>query len=280
MEEEEEIDLSLLERVPLFADCSEETLRSLAKHMRRKKVEQNEYLVKRGEIAQEMFFIINGRVSIMAGSTTETNSHITDLGDGSFCGEMGLLYEIPRTASVITLTTCDLCVLQKNDFEEFKKLHPEIIEKIRLIADKRFEWFKNHLKQNASDSPSFSNEQIEKFRKAFMDVDLDGNGTVDFNGLGILMYRLTGKEFSQTELNVIMQKIDIDKNKSIDFDEFVIGLRHLKWLVGDPSLEEIRQRTLTEPRGEQFKKYVGYSVIIVLFAITIRFAYSFFSSGR
>jgi len=259
MELEEEIDISLLERVPLFADCSEETLKILSKPMRRQKVEPNEYLVKRGEIAQEMFFIINGRVSVMAGSTTETNFHISDLGDGSFFGEMGLLYDLPRTASVISLTSCDLYVLQKDDFEEFKKILPEIIEKMRLISDKRFEWFKNHLKQNAKNDV-FTPEQIENFHAAFISVDSDGDGTIDFDGLGKLMYRLSGKEFSQSELNVIMQKIDIDKNRSIDFDEFVIGLRHLKWLVGDPSLEEIKQRSASQSSGN-WKKFVGIGVL-------------------
>jgi len=217
-----------------------------------------------------MFFIISGRVSVMVGSTIETNSHIADLSDGSFCGEMGLLYEIPRTASVIALTLCDLYVLQKDDFEELKKIHPEIVEKIRSISDKRFEWFKNHLKQNATETSSFSTEQIEKFHQTFKTVDSDSDGTITFDELGKLMHILSGKEFSQIELNVIMQKIDIDKNRSVDFDEFVIALRHLKWLVGDPPIEEIKQRSLNQVSGKQWKKYV---VTIVFLAIFISMGY-------
>jgi len=260
----EEVHIAHLEQVPLFAGCSEEVLTSLAKPLKPRSAHKGEEIVRRGEVAHEMFFIIKGRVSVIAGN----GALIADLGAGSFFGEMGLLYSLPRQASVIALTECDLYVLSKDDFEKVKDKHPEIVKKVRQIADKRFEWFKNSLKHDSVDPNAFTEEQINNFRQVFIDVDLDGSGVIEIDELGKLLHKLSGKHFSQSELELIMQKMDIDKNKSIDFDEFLAGLRHLRWLVGE-------KESKTKQRSSSTNHLTGIIVVggVVVAGIVCAFAY-------
>eukprot|EP01103_Thecamoeba_quadrilineata_P009824 TRINITY_DN1999_c0_g2_i1.p1 TRINITY_DN1999_c0_g2~~TRINITY_DN1999_c0_g2_i1.p1 ORF type:complete len:276 (-),score=53.11 TRINITY_DN1999_c0_g2_i1:112-939(-) len=273
MDETSEISVSLLEHVPLFTGCSQEVLAAIAKPMKPRNFTMNERLVVQGDTANEMFFIIKGKVSIIA-----DEKHIADLGPGSFFGEMGILYSVPRKASVVALSDGQLLILSKPDFEVVKKDHPQIIEKVQLIADKRFEWFIDQLKASASSDPAnYSAEQIEKFRQVFCDVDIDNSGSIDINELGTLLKRLSGKEFSQIELNMMMRKMDIDKNESVDFDEFISGLRHLKWIVGE---EKSRSVTKSSPESSEsgWKKYQKHLLLLAIVLLAATLAHPLFSS--
>jgi hypothetical protein len=174
-----------------------------------------------------------GKVAVQSGD----GATFANLTEGSFFGEMGLLYSAPRMASVKTETECEFYELSKDEFESLKKTSPEIIERVKQIADARFEWFKKHLREELAGDKSvadFTEEQVNNFRQVFSDVDLDGSGAIDTDELGKLLFKLNGKEFTRPELDAIMQKMDLDINGTIEFEEFLAGLRHLRWLVDDP----------------------------------------------
>lgn len=67
------------------------------------------YIVKIGDIAQEMFFIIEGQVEYV-----DQKYRVFSHGNaGEFFGELGLLYSIPRTASVRAATDVQVLILNK-----------------------------------------------------------------------------------------------------------------------------------------------------------------------
>eukprot|EP01097_Dermamoeba_algensis_P006945 TRINITY_DN4338_c0_g1_i2.p1 TRINITY_DN4338_c0_g1~~TRINITY_DN4338_c0_g1_i2.p1 ORF type:complete len:375 (-),score=101.53 TRINITY_DN4338_c0_g1_i2:236-1360(-) len=204
-----------------------------------------------------MFFVQQGEVCVKVSEGGEEKV-IATLKEGAFFGEMGLLYSVLRTADVYAATNVQLSVLSRDDFERFRYLHPEVVKKVKAIAEERFNWFKKNLVQLNYDE--FSEEQVAKFRQVFQDVDLDGNEKIDAEELKTLLYRLNGKLFSDSEIGLLMKKMDSDGNKTIDFKEFITGLRHLKWLVVED--DEERQKEVKN-RFKVFKRKLSRGTPVI-----------------
>ena len=59
------------------------------------------------------------------------------LKQGDFFGEIALVENIPRTATVLSLTNCRLLVLETADFERLTSQIPELKDQIKRISEKR-----------------------------------------------------------------------------------------------------------------------------------------------
>lgn len=69
-----------------------------------------------------MYFIVRGKVRILS----DTDNTLNILEDGAYFGEICLLTDDRRTATVQALTACDLCTLTKVDFEKVIEEFPEL----------------------------------------------------------------------------------------------------------------------------------------------------------
>ncbi|XP_027004407.1 calcium-binding protein 8 [Tachysurus vachellii] len=65
-----------------------------------------------------------------------------------------------------------------------------------------------------------STEELDEIREAFQVLDRDGNGFISKQELGVAM-RSLGYMPSEVELAIIMQRLDMDGDGQVDFDEFV-----------------------------------------------------------
>jgi len=61
------------------------------------------------------------------------------LAAGDFFGEIALIADRTRTATVTTLSVCRLLVLHKDDFDDFMETHPDLRDAVRLAAKKRLQ---------------------------------------------------------------------------------------------------------------------------------------------
>jgi CRP-like cAMP-binding protein len=78
-----------------------------------------------------MYFIMEGEVDVK-----HNDWHIT-LGVGDFFGEIALIKDIPRTATVTVKNRCEVLKLTTYDFKKTLLSHPEILENIITVAEKR-----------------------------------------------------------------------------------------------------------------------------------------------
>ncbi len=62
-------------------------------------------------------------------------------------------------------------------------------------------------------------QQIEEFREVFGLFDKDGGGTISNSELGTVM-RTLGQNPSETEIEAMIREVDVDGNGEIDFEEF------------------------------------------------------------
>jgi predicted RNA-binding protein len=84
---------------------------------------------------------------------------------------------------VIASDECDLAVLSREAFLNFKNEYTELAQQIQKIADDRFQAFKNTLASlDVGDPATFSEDQVNHFRQIFQDIDADKSGTIDTEG--------------------------------------------------------------------------------------------------
>jgi len=246
-----EVTLDALQRVSLFQGCSQETLGDIRKKMVSKSFGRGAYIVKIGDIAQEMFFIIEGQVEYV-----DAKYRVFSHGNaGEFFGELGLLYSIPRTANVRSATDVTLLILNKANFEEIRKANEVINRTVEVIAAKRLNRFKYELVKLAflPDGQTFNETQVQSFREAFYRYTED-NGKLDKAGLKRLLTDLSGKEFSDGEVTAMLKSLDVDRDGVISFEDFLMKIRTVKWLLNPDDAQKYSDKILREIEEEDAKK--------------------------
>lgn len=93
-----------------------------------------DYVIHAGDCAEEMFFIKQGEVEILA---TDNRTKIAVLREGAYFGEIGLLLTERRTVNVKALSTCVFEVLNKKDFEYILDIYPDQKKLLMQVANQR-----------------------------------------------------------------------------------------------------------------------------------------------
>lgn len=120
----------LVAAVPLFQKLGSGALIEIVRALRRRVVPAGAVICRKGETGDQMFFIVEGRVSVATPNPVE-------LGAGSFFGEMALISGEPRSATVSAVTEVSLLSLYSSDFQMLSSSSPEIAEIIRKTALER-----------------------------------------------------------------------------------------------------------------------------------------------
>jgi CRP-like cAMP-binding protein len=121
-----------LRRAPLFADLSKDELQQLARVTEDLEVGEGKVLCREGEPAQEFFVIIEGDVEV-----TRQGRRLSTLSDGDFFGEIALLEDIPRTATVTATKPLRFFVLTRQAFWGMVDRNPEVERKVLRALAKR-----------------------------------------------------------------------------------------------------------------------------------------------
>ncbi len=117
-------------RVPMFCHLSPASLAAVAALLRPHLALPGEAVVSRGEQGDEMYFISSGAVEV------ELDRPVR-LGTGSFFGEVALLFEEPRNATVRALGFCQLLSLDRRDFARLAEADPTVHQLIMSEAATR-----------------------------------------------------------------------------------------------------------------------------------------------
>ncbi|KNC46786.1 uncharacterized protein AMSG_11759 [Thecamonas trahens ATCC 50062] len=125
----------LFSRVPLFQNASPGFVESLAPYLKPQIFSPGDVVIKEGSTGAEMFFISRGTAKVI-----EKGEVVNTLHQGAYFGEMSLLVpDSARTATVQTVSYCDLFVLSKADLATVLKLFPAEEAKMMKRA-KRLKW--------------------------------------------------------------------------------------------------------------------------------------------
>ena len=118
----------LISRVPLFEGCSQAELARIAAIATQIEIPKGEVLLKQGERGDDFFVLVKGSADVRKGKT-----HVRSLKAGDFAGEIALLSDTPRTATVTATSPVTALRATRKGFSELLTTSPAIQKKV-LVA--------------------------------------------------------------------------------------------------------------------------------------------------
>ena len=124
--------VELLKRTPLFAGCTKSELRELAKTADELDLREGTVLIREGRPGREFFVLIDGTAVV-----TKQGKKIADLGPGDWLGEIALITDSPRTATVTATSPVDVLVITDRRFRSVVETMPSIALKMLASVGER-----------------------------------------------------------------------------------------------------------------------------------------------
>ena len=124
--------VELLKRVPLFADCSKAELRELAKSADEIDLREGTVMTREGRPGREFFVLIEGTARV-----TKSGQQVAELKGGDWFGEIALITNRPRTATVTATSAVDVLVITDRRFRSVVETMPTIALKVLSSVGER-----------------------------------------------------------------------------------------------------------------------------------------------
>jgi CRP-like cAMP-binding protein len=115
-----------LKRVPLFSELGDRQLKKLAGHFRERTFETGTTVVREGEMSGVGFFVVTDGEATVSVNGTEVGK----LGAGDHFGELALVSEAERTATVTAQTQLRCLEIPFWDFRDFAHANPDVTWKL------------------------------------------------------------------------------------------------------------------------------------------------------
>ena len=107
---------NVLKNVPLFSSFSDQQLASLLPAVQHRRFPRGSYVIRAGEETDALYIILAGRAKVLIPDDDGNEVILSVIGPNEFFGEMGLLDDLPRSASVETLEACEMLRISRSGF--------------------------------------------------------------------------------------------------------------------------------------------------------------------
>lgn len=134
----------VIAQVPLFSDLTKRELQVLSANCREREYPAGAALLRQGETGVGLFIITGGTVRV---SQQTPSGEVRDLGvfeRGAVLGEMSLLDDLPRTATITAQEPTRALVIPVWDFRAALRESPEIAIKLLSVMSRRFRQAESH----------------------------------------------------------------------------------------------------------------------------------------
>lgn len=126
--------IQILKNIPFFAQLSEDDLQSILGTVQMQYFPANHLIFSQGDSGEMMYIIKRGKVQVR-----RDGAILAELSDNDFFGEMALVSDEPRNATVETLEETEVLTLAKDDFKRLISTNPAIASTISYEVIKRSE---------------------------------------------------------------------------------------------------------------------------------------------
>ena len=121
----------LIAKLPLFADLDAAVIASVARLLQPRAMPKDSIVVRKGEPGQAMYFVLSGHAEV------HVEPQKVRLGPGTYFGEIALLMDVPRKATVVAATDCELLELGSVDFQRVCDEYPQLKARVEREAAAR-----------------------------------------------------------------------------------------------------------------------------------------------
>ena len=132
---------SMLASVPLFSKCTDEQLGTLVSHATEQIYPSGYILTRQGELPEHLWVLFSGRVRVVeATADGQAEMLLGELGKAEVFGEVGILRDQPRSATIIAVERTHCLVLRRREFLKVLGESPELATgMLRILAARLYE---------------------------------------------------------------------------------------------------------------------------------------------
>jgi len=128
------INKDIIEKVPIFKGASDELKKEIILNLQPVVFSPGDNVVTAGEMGNDMYFVSKGSVDVLS---KDEKMLFATLQEGHFFGEITLVLQTPRTATIKAKEFCDLFRLDKETFDNILTRYPDFEACIRKMAEER-----------------------------------------------------------------------------------------------------------------------------------------------
>jgi ATP-binding cassette subfamily B protein len=134
-----QVDPDRLKRYPLLEKLDEQLLEEVSALFVTESYPANRVVVREGTSGNRFYLIARGRVAVMKKNAAGVDERVATLDDGDHFGEVSLIQNVKRTATVMTLTPCVLLTLHRDHFQNLLHQAPHVLETLQKTQMSRAE---------------------------------------------------------------------------------------------------------------------------------------------
>lgn len=135
--------IDILRKVPLFSNLETEDLQTLSSIVTRREYGKKETLFHQGDPGDEFMILTEGSVKVELMNSEGKELTLTILTPYQFLGELALLDNVPRSATVISMEKSVLLAMKKRDFARLLEAYPrmsvpmlrQLTRRVRVLTD-------------------------------------------------------------------------------------------------------------------------------------------------
>jgi CRP/FNR family cyclic AMP-dependent transcriptional regulator len=116
----------MFENIPLFSGLGKQDLAAIAEHAITKNYPADSIIISEGDLSDSLYLILYGKVKVYVSNAEGAEAILNIMGTGEFFGEMALLDNVPRSASVMTLEPTRLSMITKQAFRDCLAKQPDV----------------------------------------------------------------------------------------------------------------------------------------------------------
>lgn len=120
------VSLTALRTFPMFHGLTDEKLQGVSRCAVMRRVARGATVVSAGDRTDYVYFVLTGTLKVLVSDEDGREVILTLIGQGDLFGEMGVIDEEPRSATVMALTPADLIMISKADFRHILEEHFEV----------------------------------------------------------------------------------------------------------------------------------------------------------
>ncbi len=129
-------EVDMLRRIPLFAQIQPSKLKLLAFTSERLAFNKDQDIFRQGDEGDAAYVIMHGKADVVV-NTPKGETVVASLSDNAFVGEIAILCDVPRTATIRAKSELQTLKINKEDFLGLVKEFPEMaVEVMRELADR------------------------------------------------------------------------------------------------------------------------------------------------
>ncbi len=127
----------LIRNIPLFSGLNDEQLEKIANLIRMRNYKKNTVIVTQGEESSSFYIVVSGRLRVFRDNEDGNEVILNDLQANSWFGELAILADSPRSASVMTLEPSQLGIISKDQINALLIDSPTLAVGIAKFLAKR-----------------------------------------------------------------------------------------------------------------------------------------------